>query len=109
MTYVPRVAPSATAGFVTTYGPGWNYDRTWRNENRRIARAELRREHWQSLCEEAKKQEEAEKRFYEEQNASREKRAQNAMTQAERDYAARIDRIYDAGTLYFRAKVDRRK
>ena len=74
-----------------------------------MARSEQQREHWQSLYDEAKKQEEAESRFYEKQNASREKSAQNAMTQAERDYAARIDRIYDNGTLYFRAKVDKRK
>ena len=74
-----------------------------------LARAEQQRAYWQSLCEEAKKQEEAESRFYERQNASREKGAQSAMSQAERDYAARIDRIYDAGTLYFRAKVDGRK
>ena len=91
------------------YGPGWDNYRAWRNENKRIARAEQRQEHWQSLYEEAKKQEAAEIRFYEKQNASREKSAQNAMTQAERDYAARIDRIYDNGTLYFRAKVDKRK
>ena len=74
-----------------------------------MARAEQQRGHWQSLCDEAKKQEEAENRFYEKQNASRAKSTQNAMTQAERDYAARIDRIYDNGTLYFRAKVDARK
>ena len=74
-----------------------------------LARAEQQREYWQSLYDEAKKQEENESRFYENQKASREARTQTAMTQAERDYAARIDRIYDAGTLYFRAKLDKRK
>ena len=112
VTYVPRVAPIRAYdryGHTTVYGAGWNYDRALRNESKRMARAEQQREHWQSLYDEAKKQEEAEIRFYEKQNASREKSAQNAMTQAARDYAARIDRIYDAGTLYFRAKIDRRK
>ena len=112
VTYVPRVAPTLAYdryGRTTVCGPGWNYDRAWRNESKRMARAEQQREHWQSLYEEAKKQEEAESRFYEKQNASRDERARNAMTQAERDYAARIDRIYDSGTLYFRAKVDKRK
>ena len=112
VTYVPRVPPTRAYeryGHTTVYGSGWDYERVSRNESKRVARAEQQRAHWQSLCEEAKKQEEAESRFYERQNASREKGAQSAMSQAERDYAARIDRIYDAGTLYFRAKVDKRK
>ena len=112
VTYVPRVSPARAYdryGHTTVYGSGWNYERAWRNESKRMARAEQQREYWQSLYDEAKKQEEDESRFYEKQNASRESRAQTAMTQAERDYAARIDRIYDAGTLYFRAKLDKRK
>lgn len=112
VTYVPRVAPKLAYdryGHTRVYGSGWDRNRAWRNENKRRARAEQQREHWQSLCDEAKKQEEAESRFYEEQNAAREKSAQGAKTQAERDYAARIDRIYDGGTLYFRAKVDKRR
>ena len=112
VTYVPRIAPTRAYdryGHTAVYGSGWDYDRAWRNESKRMARAEQQREHWQSLCDEAKKQEEAESRFYEKQNDSREMGAQSAMTQAERDYAARIDRIYDGGTLYFRAKVDKRR
>ena len=112
VTYVPRVSPRTAYeryGRTTVYGTGWNYERARRNESKRIARAEQQREHWQALCDEAKRQEEAESRFYERQNASREKGAQNALTQAERDYAARIDRIYDAGTLYFRARIEKRR
>ena len=112
VTYVPRVAPAVTYdryGHTAVYGSGWNYDRALRNENKRIARAEHQRELWQSLYDEAKKQDEAEARFYEKRNESGGTGAQGAMSQAERDYAERIDRIYAGGTLYFRAKVDNRK
>ena len=104
VTYVPRVAPTTTYGRTTILrGSGWIYD------NRNRYREDNTYARWQSLYEEAQKQECAERSFYERQNASREKSAQNAMSQAERDYAARIDRIYNNGMLYFRAKVDKRK
>lgn len=109
-TYVPKVAPPQTYGSTTLYGPGWNYGRNyWHNENKRRYRAEYNRAQWQALYDEALKQEEAERRFYEQQDASKEKKQQTVMTQAERAYAEKIDRIYDAGTLYFRARVDRKK
>lgn len=110
VTYVPRVAPPVTYGRTTTYtyGPGWSYDRDWRNENKRRYRAEYTHAQWQSLYEEAKKQDEEEQRFNEAQDAARAKRTESVQSQADRDYAARIDRIYDAGTLYFRARIEKK-
>ena len=66
------------------------------------------REHWSSLAEEARRQEEAEKRFYEQQKLARRKRDQSAMSKAEREYAAKIDGIYKSGAIYIRAKIDKR-
>ena len=109
VTYVPRVAPAAAFGrtYTSTYGPGWVYGNEWRNENKRRRRAEYTHAQWQALYDEAVRQEEVERRFYEQQAACGEKKASDAMSKAERDYAAKIDRIYDAGTLYFRAVIER--
>lgn len=107
VTYVPRVAPPATLArsISSVSGPGWWYDRTWRNENKRINRAEHARALWQSLCEEAKKQECAEQQFHAEQNDVSGERKSGEKMQAKHVYAQKIDKIYSDGTLYFRAKI----
>ena len=106
ITYVPRVAPPVTYSRVTTYGPGWHYDRNyWHIAERRRERAEYNRAHWQTLHDEAIKQDEAERLFHAQHAASKEERRQAALSQAERAYVEKIDRIYAAGTLYFRAKI----
>lgn len=109
VTYVPRVAPPATLDrtTATVSGPGWWYDRTWRNEAKRINRAEHAHALWQSLCEEAKKQERAEEEYYRAQEETTEALANKAKTKAETTYSDKIDRIYNEGTLYFRAKIAR--
>ncbi len=104
-TYVPRVAPAATYGRTTTYGSGWYYERDWRIENRRRHRAEYNYSQWKSLYDEAVRQEDEEQRFNERQAAAKEAMKKSAQSQAELAYAERIDRIYDTGALYFRAKI----
>lgn len=88
-----------------TYVPKFPLNRTWVNH---IKSLDNTREHWSSLAEEARRQEEAEKRFYEQQKLARRKRDQSAMSKAEREYAAKIDGIYKSGALYIRAKIDKR-
>ena len=108
VTYVPRSAPPMTIDSTMFQGPrirGTRLNSVWVN---RIRRLDNTREHWSSLAEEARRQEEAEKRFYEQQELARRKRDQSAMSKAEREYAAKIDGIYKSGALYIRAKIDKR-
>ena len=108
ITYVPRVAPpESTRGYGTpnVYGHGWNDYYKWKGMVKDGRRAQHSREHWQSLYDEAVRQEEQEREYYEKRAASREKRMREFASQAERKYSERIDRIIEEGTLYFRAKI----
>ncbi len=113
ITYVPRVAPPESAranygygyGTPNVHGPGWNDYYKWKGMVKDGRRAQHSREHWQSLYDEAVRQEEQEREYYEKRAASREKRMQEFASQAEREYSGRIDRIIEEGTLYFRAKI----
>lgn len=108
VTYVPKVEPAPEAR-TSVYGYGWHWSNESRLAEKRHNRNARNHARWQALYEEAKKQEEAEMRYYEEQANEKARRQQSALSQAEQEYAARIDRIYAAGTLYFRAKVEKPK
>ena len=101
VTYVPKFPPPAVERSRMLYNSRF----TWVNH---IKSLDNTREHWSSLAEEARRQEEAEKRFYEQQKLARRKRDQSAMSKAEREYAAKIDGIYKSGAIYIRAKIDKR-
>ena len=108
ITYVPRVAPVGNyAGTTVLRGRGWDRSREWKNYEKSVRRAEHTREQWQALYDEAIRQDNAERQFYANHAATQRERAQAALTQAEREYSARIDSIMRAGTLYFRAKLSR--
>ena len=116
ITYVPRVAPPESTranygyaygyGTPNVHGPGWNDYYKWKSMVKDGRRAQHSREHWQSLYDEAVRQEEQEREYYEKRAASRERRMQEFASQAEREYSERIDRIIEEGTLYFRAKIE---
>ena len=101
VTFVPRVAPSAASAanrYRANRVNGWYYDSDeWA---RAQARADQTRAHWQALYDEAVRQEELARGHDEKQAEERRARA----GKDEREYAKRIDRIIDEGTLYFRAK-----
>lgn len=109
VTYVPRVAPPMSYGATTLRGPGWNYDREWHTTSKRVYRAEYTYAHWQSLSNEAKKQEIAEQQYHAERENSAAAREQEKMSRAERAYVEKINKIYSEGTLYFRAKIASQK
>ena len=110
VTYVPRVAPPSTReGYwyrgSTVSGPGWDYVRADRNYYKAQHRAIQSREQWQALYDEAVRQEQQEREYYEQQANARRARAEKANAKAEQAYDERIDAIMNEGTLYFRAKV----
>lgn len=108
--YVPRVAPAATSEgywYRKVSGPGWDYSRVARNEYKAQQRAASERDKWQSLYDEALRQEQAEREYYERQANARRARAEKADAHAEQVHDERIDAIMNEGTLYFRAKVGR--
>ena len=111
VTYVPRVAPLAASDYnsTTLIGPGWDRRREWRNRYKHERRAAYTREQWQALYDEAIRQDQQEREFYERQSNAQREKAQRVLSQAERDYAERIDKIMNEGTLYFRAKIDNGK
>lgn len=100
--YVPKVAPRVFPYWYRRER-GWTrdgFDRYWHQNGYRDLNA-----YWQSLYNEAKEQENAEQRFYAEQQNSAEMRNQRVRSRAEQVYSEKIDRIYDEGALYFRARI----
>ena len=96
--YVPKVAPRVFPHWYKRER-GWTkegFDRYWHQNGYRDLNA-----YWQSLYNEAKEQESAEQRFYAEQQDS----AQQVKSRAEQVYSDKIDRIYNEGALYYRAKI----
>lgn len=110
VTYVPRVAPASTReGYwyrsSSVTGPGWDYSRVVHNEYKAQQRSAQARDQWQALYDEAVRQDQQEREYYEQQANARRARAAQASAKAERAYDERIDAIMNEGTLYFRAKV----
>ena len=101
VTFVPRVAPSAASAAnrysARRVGGRYYYDRDYA---RAAARAGHTRDHWQALYDEAVRQEKQEREY--DKRQAEERKANSGKD--EREYAKRIDRIMDEGTLYFRAK-----
>jgi len=106
ITYVPRTPPPAAYGDgnVRTYVDGWYVDRTYYNYQKRIRRAAQTRDHWQSLYDEATKQDAEEQAFYQKCREEASAQATSASAAAAEAYAEKINGIIKNGTLYFRAK-----
>lgn len=102
--YVPKVAPRVFPYWYRRER-GWTsgqFDRYWRQSGSGDLNT-----YWQSLYNEAKQQELDEKRYYADHENAVEERKQAALSRAEQAYQAKIDRIYNEGTLYFRAKISK--
>lgn len=102
ITYVPRVPPSSNTKNVY-YGPGY-----YEFRHRVIYRSEVRRqdnrERWQSLYNQAVQEEREEEEYYRRQKEDFTNRRQRAMSEADRAYEAKIDKMISEGELYYHAR-----
>lgn len=111
VTYVPRVAPLAThygyadAGGVRVYGSGWDNDRYLRTRDKRLARSAHTQALWQSLYDEAIRQDKEESEFY--SKAAAERAKSNALRDegSRAKYKQRIDSILERGRLFWRVRL----
>jgi len=104
ITYVPRTMPS------TSYDSFYSdHVLASRVIHRRYARRQLSVDRWQSLYDKAVKEEEAEAEYYRRQKEDFDSRRQKSLSDSERAYVNRIDRIIDEGELYYHAKKRKAK
>ena len=108
VTYVPRTPPPAAYHDYndcssSNLGGEWRVTRPF--GTKRWRRAEQTRDHWQSLFDEAKRQDAEEQAFYQKRRDESLAKESSAAASEMAAYSEKIDNIIKRGMLYFRARL----